>query len=74
MNTFQTMLTATCYNMFPFTLADDGYKNFDVSVYARVFEVIKMKDPVWLKATFEQMDQHLNIDKYTLKPQGYDSY
>ncbi|NLD39183.1 MAG: hypothetical protein GX654_20190 [Desulfatiglans sp.] len=49
------------------TLADDGYKNFDVSVYARVFEVIKMKDPVWLKATFEQMDQHLNIDKIYLE-------
>ncbi|MBN1907838.1 MAG: hypothetical protein JW927_22370 [Deltaproteobacteria bacterium] len=49
------------------TLADDGYKNFDVSVYARVFEVIKMKDPVWLKTTFEQMDQHLNIDKIYLE-------
>ena len=48
-------------------LADDGYKNFETSVYARVFEVLKMKDPVWLKTTFGQMNQHLKIDKIYLE-------
>ncbi len=48
-------------------LADDGYKNFEVSVYTRVFEVLKMKDPLWLKTTFEQMDRHLKIDKIYLE-------
>lgn len=68
MNTVQTMLLLPLVTICSLsTLADDGYKNFDVSVYARVFEVIKMKDPVWLKATFEQMDQHLNIDKIYLE-------
>ena len=47
--------------------AGEGYKNFDVSVYTRVFEVIKMKDPAWLKSTFEQMNQHLKIDKIYLE-------
>jgi hypothetical protein len=68
MNTVQTMLLLPLVTICSISaLADDGYKNFDVSVYARVFEVIKMKDPVWLKTTFEQMDQHLNIDKVYLE-------
>ena len=48
-------------------LADDDYKNFEVSVYVRVFEVLKMKDPAWLKKTFEQMNQHLKMDKIYLE-------
>jgi hypothetical protein len=68
MNTVQTMLLLPLVTICSLsTLADDGYKNFEVSVYARVFEVIKMKDPVWLKTTFEQMNQHLNIDKIYLE-------
>ncbi len=68
MNTVQTILLLPLVTICSLsTLADDGYKNFEVSVYARVFEVIKMKDPVWLKATFEQMNQHLNIDKIYLE-------
>lgn len=47
--------------------AESGYKNFDTSVYARVFEVKKMRDPEWLKSTFEQIDQHLKIDKIYLE-------
>ncbi len=48
-------------------LADDSYRNFEASVYTRVFEVLKMKDPAWLKTTFEQMSQHLKIDKVYLE-------
>jgi hypothetical protein len=47
--------------------ADDGNKNFEASVYTRVSEVIKMKDPEWLKRTFEQMNQHLEIKKIYLE-------
>ncbi len=47
--------------------ADSGNRHFETSVYARVFEVLKMKDPAWLKTTFEQMNQHLNIDKIYLE-------
>jgi hypothetical protein len=47
--------------------ADNSYINFETSVYTRVFEVQKMKDPEWLKATFEEMDQHLKIDKIYLE-------
>lgn len=47
--------------------ADNGYNNFKASVYSRVFEVLKMKDPLWLEETFEQMNQHLKIDKIYLE-------
>ena len=47
--------------------AGDSYKNFEASVYTRVFEVLKMQDPEWLKTTFEQMSRHLKIDKIYLE-------
>ena len=47
--------------------ADSGYRNFEASVYTRVFEVIKMKDPEWQKTTFEQMNRHLKIGKIYLE-------
>jgi len=27
-----------------------GYSNFDVAIYARVYEVLKMADPDWLRS------------------------
>ena len=47
--------------------AFERYKNFEASVYARTSEVLKMKDPEWLKNSFEQMDQHLKIGKVYLE-------
>ena len=64
---FLLPLVAICSLSALSAMADDGYKNFEVSVYARVFEVIKMKDPEWLKTTFEQMNRHLKIDKIYLE-------
>jgi hypothetical protein len=61
MNTVQSMLLLPLVTICSLsTVADDGYKNFEVSVYARVFEVIKMKDPVWLKSTLnnESASEH----------------
>ena len=68
MKSFQSFFMMSIITMCSFSaMADDGYKNFEVSVYARVFEVIKMKDPAWLKTTFEDMNQHLNMDKIYLE-------
>ncbi|MGD9161308.1 MAG: hypothetical protein PVG39_23040 [Desulfobacteraceae bacterium] len=68
------MKTAQSLLLLPFVticslsaFADDGYINFEASVYTRVFEVLKMKDPAWLKTTFEQMNRHLKIDKIYLE-------
>jgi hypothetical protein len=47
--------------------ADSGYRNFEASVYTRVFEVKKMKDPEWLKTTFEQINRHFKIGKIYLE-------
>ena len=68
MKTFRSFLmlvTAIICSLSAF--ADDGYQNFEASVYTRVSEVIKMKDPEWLKRTFNQMDQHLKIKKIYLE-------
>jgi hypothetical protein len=59
------ILTITFYSLSAF--AEDGYKNFEASVYARVSEVIKMKDQEWLKETFERMNQHLEMEKIYLE-------
>jgi hypothetical protein len=62
---FFILLILSLYSLSAF--AHNGYKNFVASVYTRVSEVIKMKDPEWLKSTFEQMDQHLKIEKIYLE-------
>ena len=62
---FLVLLIATICSLSAF--ADDGYRNFEASVYTRVSEVTKMKDPEWLKRTFEQMDQHLEMGKIYLE-------
>jgi hypothetical protein len=59
------LLIVTIYSLS--VLADEGYTNFEASVYTRVSEVIKMEDPEWLKRTFEQMEQHLKIEKIYLE-------
>ena len=47
--------------------ADDGYNNFNTAVYARVYEVQKMADPVWLEDSFEAMERSIHIDKIYLE-------
>jgi hypothetical protein len=62
---FLILLILSLYSLSVF--AHNGYENFEASVYTRVSEVKKMKDPGWLKSTFEQMDQHLKIKKIYLE-------
>ncbi len=68
MRAFKFVIVLMIMNIFSLTaFADDGYKKFEASVYARVFEVIKMKDPEWLKTSFNEIDQHLKIGKIYLE-------
>ena len=68
MNVFRSFLFIFIVSIYSLSaFADDGYENFEASVYTRVSEVIKMKDPEWLKKTFKQMDQHLGIGKIYLE-------
>lgn len=50
-----------------FVWADEPYVNFKTAVYARVYEVQKMQDKKWLESTFQQMNEHLHIDKIYLE-------
>ena len=44
-----------------------NYKNFDVALYARVYEVQKMKDPAWLESHWEAVSKHMKVDKIYLE-------
>ncbi len=47
--------------------AAGNYKNFKVSVYARVYEVNRMGDPAWLQPRWEEMSRQVKIDKIYLE-------
>ena len=43
------------------------YKNFRISVYTRAYEVEKMKDPEWLKSTWETISSQMKVDRIYLE-------
>lgn len=43
------------------------YRNFEVAIYARVYEVLKMADLDWLQSRFDVMQRHLKVDKIYLE-------
>lgn len=45
----------------------EGYKNFDLAIYARVYEVRQMADLDWLRERFDVMSRHIKIDKIYLE-------
>lgn len=45
----------------------NNYKHFDVALYARVYEVQKMKDPAWLEARWEAVSKNMKVDKIYLE-------
>lgn len=45
----------------------EGYEHFDAAIYARAYEVRKMKDLNWLRERFEVMDEHLKVEKVYLE-------
>jgi len=47
--------------------AGEGYTNFDVAIYARVYEVLKMADLDWLQSRFDVMQRYLKVDKIYLE-------
>ena len=50
-----------------FHLTAGNYQNFHTAVYARVYEVQKMADPVWLDESFEAMNRSIHMDKIYLE-------
>ena len=44
-----------------------GYKNFNVAIYCRVYEVQKMSDLNWLEKRIEYLEQHVKFDKLYLE-------
>ncbi|MFW6287834.1 MAG: hypothetical protein ACOC2J_03695, partial [bacterium] len=47
--------------------SNGGYKNFEVAIYARAYEVEKMGDPDWLKTAWNTISRQVHIDKIYLE-------
>ncbi len=47
--------------------AGSNYKNFDVAVYCRVYEVKEMKDPAWLESRWAAISRNVKVDKVYLE-------
>lgn len=45
----------------------ENYKNFDVALYARVYETQRMKDPAWLESRWAAVSRHMKVDKIYLE-------
>jgi hypothetical protein len=62
------VLVVTLSAMCPAVFASGGnYKNFDVAVYCRVYEVLQMKDPAYLENTWAAISKHVKVDKVYLE-------
>jgi len=44
-----------------------SYRNFNVAIYARVYEVQKMAELDWLKSRFDVMQRYIKVDKVYLE-------
>jgi hypothetical protein len=49
------------------TTPANHYKNFDAAIYARVYEVLEMRDLDWLKARFDVMSTSIRVSKVYLE-------
>lgn len=47
--------------------AAGAYRNFRVSVYARVYEVRRMSDPAWLESHWRDISRQVKVDKIYLE-------
>lgn len=45
----------------------NNYKNFDVAVYCRVYEVRQMAEPGWLESRWEAISKNVKVDKVYLE-------
>lgn len=45
----------------------NNYKNFDVAVYCRVYEVREMKDPAWLESRWAAISKNVKVDRVYLE-------
>ncbi len=50
-----------------FSQIDKGYDNFEVSVYARSYEVRQMDDLKWLEPIWDMISSQVHVDKIYLE-------
>ncbi len=58
---------ALCAMTAPLPAGGSGYRNFDVAIYCRVYEVRQMEDSTYLENAWAAISKHLKIDKVYLE-------
>jgi hypothetical protein len=61
------LLVTLCVTGSAVSAGGSNYKNFDVAVYCRVYEVRQMKDPAYLENAWAAISKHVKIDKIYLE-------
>jgi hypothetical protein len=56
-----------CAMWAPVTAGGGSYRNFDVAVYCRVYEVRQMKDPAYLENAWAAISPHVRVGKVYLE-------
>jgi hypothetical protein len=64
---FRTLIVLLITVISPSAGAAGNYRNFKVSVYARVYEVLRMNDLAWLEPRWNEMTRQVKIDKIYLE-------
>ena len=49
------------------THAQGNYKNFEVAVYSRAYETMKMGDDIWLPQVWDEISRQVKVDKIYLE-------
>jgi hypothetical protein len=61
------LLVMLCVTGSGVSAGGNNYKNFDVAVYCRVYEVRQMKDPAYLENAWAAISKHVKVDKIYLE-------
>lgn len=67
MKNLNRILLIAALALFNLSVLGQGYKNFEVAVYCRAYEVEKMADPQWLESVWDTLSRQVHVDKIYLE-------
>lgn len=67
MKSLKSYLIGFLLVLFAVMVHAQGYKNFNVAIYARAYEVEKMSDLNWLESNWDEISKSLHVDKIYLE-------
>lgn len=67
MKVTKPFLTIIFLSLCSLIINGQGYKNFNVAVYCRAYEVEKMGEPGWLEGVWDTLSRQVHVDKIYLE-------